>query len=222
MGVNDREVYEEEQSEADFVRDMTVDNGKMHIVSMPDVRPGSLIFGALIEYHWYPPSNPTLNDQLDIRNRRWEDMTFSIVSFSKGRFSDAQSVAAHLGLRIADGVPALVTNNRHDPVVIQLEKEILRGKYFPGGVLPNGKNNTRMFTLESNARKKFETQLSRREIYLREGLLIDKFAEGIMLRPREAAQFIFGVGEFANEQKVRWVLAMTREDLVQLQGRRDY
>jgi hypothetical protein len=213
-----REMYEEVQSEEQFIRDMIIENDKVHIVTAPSVHCGSLAFSALIEYQWYPPADPALNDQFELHTRTWGNVVFTVISFPRERKADAQTVAVHLGMTLTNGVPTIVSNDPHDPILGQWETNIIRGRRFPGGVLPNGDDNRRMFSLVS--RETIKTTLTPQQVLRRETQLIDKFCEGVMLRPRDVGHFIFGTGDFADENYVQYFLNMSFDELMRIHGNR--
>jgi hypothetical protein len=196
------------ETEAEFVAAVTADDDKVHIITTPLSRIGSTTFAGLVEYWWFHPTKPE-NDLFDLHSMRWEGELYSVISFPTEHFSNAVAWAAVLGMRLVDGVPTLIGGPPKPDGTPTI-------KYFPGGILSNGTDNRQMHTLERS--QEIETKFTERQLFAREGRLIDKFSEGVMLRPAEARDFVYGIGQFADPAYERLYLEMTYEELIRLQG----
>lgn len=71
-------------------------------------RPGVMLFSTLLEYTFFPPSDPSRNKLFNISIFKWEEMVWSVISIPKEFEAHAKACVNKAGLRIADGVPTML------------------------------------------------------------------------------------------------------------------
>ena len=71
-------------------------------------RVGVRLFVVKLEYFYFEPGTPR-NDEFIFHVINWQDMNWVVVSIPKEYMELAKKVATEVGLRIADGVPHVIT-----------------------------------------------------------------------------------------------------------------
>lgn len=112
----------------DDVKRMT--SGKFTIVGMVQpLRPFVLLFGMILEHRYYDPRNRALNDQLQYFIVNWKHMRCAVIAIPLEDRPKAEECARESYLRLADGVPTLITEKGPEffpiqgPTVFTLEND---------------------------------------------------------------------------------------------------
>lgn len=100
-----------------------------HFLLVADAaRPGAPNTIVQIEYQLFPPGT-ALNYLLDLYHALWQEMLFHIVVVPKTWRSKVTRVVTRCGMRIADGIPMMISKDGHE--------------FFPTG------NHSTIFTMEN-------------------------------------------------------------------------
>jgi hypothetical protein len=104
-----RETTEEE------LRRFSSDERFIHFVGMAKPRrPGVNLFAIKLE-HWYFPPDTEKNNDFILHIIEWQNMTWMVISIPREYMDLAKKIAAKSGLRIADGIPTIITSKRIQP-----------------------------------------------------------------------------------------------------------
>jgi len=110
------------------LRRFSNDERFIHFVSMSTPRrPGVMLFAVKLE-HWHFPPDTEKNDDFVLHVIEWQNMLWMVVSIPRQYMNLAKKIAAESGLRIADGIPTIIT---------------------PGGTQPFPIDSDNVFTLEN-------------------------------------------------------------------------
>ena len=97
------------------INKLAADPSRIHFMgSIFPRRPGVIGFSVFLEYLFFPPFNPTReedkqtllkagfrsNDEYDLTQIEWGDMVFSVISIPKDMEKKAKELATHCGLEI--------------------------------------------------------------------------------------------------------------------------
>jgi hypothetical protein len=74
-------------------------------------RVGVQIFNVRLEYFYFEPGTPK-NDEYILHIINWQGMIWSVVSIPKECLEIAKKVAQETGLKIADGIPYLISSEQ--------------------------------------------------------------------------------------------------------------
>jgi hypothetical protein len=177
----------------------------MYVVSNVQ-RVGTIAFSAAIEWYWYAP-NTARNRLFDIYCAEWHKMQWFITAFPANRMPAVRYLAKQLGLRIADG-PPLMIGEQGSIVYLQaasrpsrltaLTAQDVPIEFFPGTMLPNGQENDRIFTVESDRGNPIYKNRRRDEeaMFAASGEISAALNRGVHLTPRQIADYIYGSGAF--------------------------
>jgi hypothetical protein len=180
-----------EESMEEFVARVTETDGKVHLVGISD-RPGLLSLLATIEYNWYPPWT-IRNDLFEYRMIKWESILWKVASFPRDRLRSVRVLVETLRLRIADGIPTILGGS---PEPGDQQYHGVKVQSFPGGRLPNGKDNRNMFTIESTSRNPLhntsEHKLNEKLVLERETMVVNAFQARKYPTPLQIYNFIYG------------------------------
>jgi hypothetical protein len=183
----------------EVIQVVTRRDGRVFLIGMTQ-RVGLTAFIAAIEWYWYTPGTPR-NRFFDVYFTEWEDIHYVIAAFPIGRLDAARRLAKQLGLRIGNGVPTMVqvagagvSGSTGYPPGHPLEGLI--PTFFPGGVLPNGRDNTAMFTVENDKGSPvYRNRIRENDGMLRAGHEINEaLNRGVRLTPAQIADYIYGPG----------------------------
>jgi hypothetical protein len=190
----------------DIAKCVTTRAGRVFLISHVS-RIGISAFCAAIEWYWYPP-NTSRNRFFDVYAANWHGMKWIIIALPIGRLPATQRLAKQLGLRIADGSPVIMGDQRSQVIVqatlrpskIDAVLKETPMAFFPGTLLPNGQENEFIYTVENdhgspvykNRRNDAET------ISQASGEINDMLNKGIKLTPAQIADYIYGTGPFPN------------------------
>jgi hypothetical protein len=187
----------------EMARYVTLDNGKIFIASGGN-RVASPAFIAAVEWYWYEPHTPR-NNRFDIVGMEWVGQQWVVMSFPEGRFPAVRRLAKQLGLRIADGSPIdlgkapihVLATSRWTQLGPDLQAVV---EFFPGGLLPDHKDNPRIFNIEYDRGNPIYKNRQRDEDAMMAASIEvnDMLNRGIKLTPAEIADYIYGSGPFPN------------------------
>lgn len=117
MGISKEET--EEDTELFFKNSNFV-----HFVGMiAPPRPGVRLCITKLEHEHYPPGSD-LNNDFFMRLRKWEDILWAIVSIPKNDIEIMQNVAKETGLKIADGLPCIISSGKMKRFPIKNSKNV--------------------------------------------------------------------------------------------------
>ena len=192
-------------SHADLAAHILRGDGRVHIAAHMD-RIGAAALFAAVEWYWYAP-NTSRNRFYDISLCEWRDMRWAVMSFPAGRLHAVQRLAKQIGLRIADG-PPIMLGRAGGVAVIQATSRPSRLSdfrqqgvpidIFPGGVLPDGRDNLSIFTVEyDKGNPAYETKRQNETGMHEAGLEVNEaLNRGVRLTPLQIADYIYGSGDF--------------------------
>lgn len=107
---------------------------KIHLVMLWE-RPGILALSGMIEWIWFAPGTRT-ETQYTVHCLVWQEVRWLVASLPRGKFDSVRSLAKRMGMRVGNGVPTMVFGGKPH--------------YFPGSILPDGKDNMSMFSIEND------------------------------------------------------------------------
>jgi hypothetical protein len=183
-------------------------DGRIYLVSHSG-RIAVPAFAAAIEWYWYPPDS-SRNRLFDVYGTDWFGLGWVITAFPSGRFAAVRRLAKQLGLRIADGAPTVV-GNKHGAILMQFTSRPskMRGamppdfphdalRYFPGAILPNGRENDCLFTVEYDRDSPlYKNKKNDEDAMMQASAEINEaFNRGVRLTPAQIADYIYGSGSF--------------------------
>jgi hypothetical protein len=173
----------------------SVGDDRVNLVTFPQ-RVGVNALCAAMEWYWYKPGTPE-SDLYQVNGARWEGLTWLIITMTRNRLEDARDLAGKIGLRFANGVPAVLVGTGFAKGFVSERLSRLKGQatMFPGGLLADGTDNLSMFAVESNSnspvadrRRALPTQvLEDRDIEIN-----DMFNKGRILTPEQIVEHLYG------------------------------
>ena len=83
-------------------------------------RPGAVTFMTRMEYEYFFPTNPTLNDLYSVNMHKFDGQTYVVIGFPRQYLEQAKKLAKKLSLRLLSGVPTSIDSNKH-PVHFPIE-----------------------------------------------------------------------------------------------------
>ena len=180
-------------------------DGRVHIVANVQ-RIGAAALFAAVEWYWYPPDS-SRNRFFDVSVCDWRHMRWAIMSFPNGRLHAAQRLAKQIGLRIVDGPPVMFGREGGLAVIQATSRPSRLDHYsrqgvpieiFPGGVLPDGRDNLSIFNVEyDRGNPAYENKRKNEEGMHEAGLEVNEIMNrGVRLTPFQIADYIYGTGDF--------------------------
>jgi hypothetical protein len=167
----------------------------VHIVALAS-RPGVRALCGCIEWYWYSPDTDR-NRLFHLALVQWMDMWWILVAVPSGRLPAVKNLARQLGLRIVDGIPTMAEPAKPgDPELPDLPG--MTGQYFPGGVLPNGRRNLSMVSVENASDSPLHSgklSLSRDALAYRERQVLEAFVNLERPTPRKIHDYIYGISD---------------------------
>jgi hypothetical protein len=88
------------------------DPSRIHYICMTmPPRPGCQLFCSILEYKFYPPTTDK-NKLFILQVMKWEEMVYTVISIPIKDKAYAEAVAKTCGMRIANGVPTLLSQDK--------------------------------------------------------------------------------------------------------------
>jgi hypothetical protein len=94
-------------------------------------RAGVLLFTVRLEYLHFPP-NTESNKDFQLLMVKWEDMLWVAIRIPKEKMEIAKTVAEETGIRIADGVPTVISSTRTRQIVPGNAMNVFALENIPG------------------------------------------------------------------------------------------
>lgn len=162
-------------------------------------RVGGAAFIAAIEWYWYAPRTER-SRFFDVWGVEWEGLSWAVVSFPAGRLDAVRRLAKQLGLRLAQGVAAIVEAPPHVKLQasrrysVELDRGGVHLTFFPGGILPNGRDNLAMFNVENDHHSPVYKNRKRDNDAMLQatGEINGILNRGVRLTPAQVADYIYG------------------------------
>lgn len=182
-------------------------DGRLHLIAYHK-RVGVTALTAAIEWYWFKPGTAR-NRFYDVYGAEWHRMRWIIVSFPAGRLPAVRRLAKQIGLRIADGPPVLMGDERSllniqaaspPSRLTEFIQQDIPMEFFPGTLLPDGKENGALFTIENDRGSPVYKNQARDEDAMRQasGEICALLNQGVKLTPLQIADYIYGSGSFPN------------------------
>ena len=97
-----------------LINAINIDPNKYYVVAL-DQRWGSKAYTTAIEYRYFPPSKPDLNEKFEISVIDCKNLPFYVMSVPRAFEKTAKKVARQFGMKVCDGTPTL----HHQSIVKQ-------------------------------------------------------------------------------------------------------
>ena len=94
-------------------------------------RAGVLLFMVRLEYLHFPPGTESNND-FQLLMIKWEDMVWAAIRIPKEKMEIAKTVAEETGIRIADGIPTVISTTRSQQIVPGNAMNVFALENIPG------------------------------------------------------------------------------------------
>jgi len=94
---------------AEIVEYFDNDPNRLKVACSVSVRPGAALFCRKVELELYPPGTEA-NDDVDFVELMFEGLAYAVLIVPMGDKSKIEGIAASLGMRLADGIPHVVSS----------------------------------------------------------------------------------------------------------------
>lgn len=180
-------------------------DGRVHIATNI-LRVGGAALFAAVEWYWYQPGT-SRNRLYDVACCEWRNLHWAVMSFPNGRLHAVERLAKQIGLRIAVGPPimmgtegsrAMIQATSRPSRLDEYRRQGIAIEIFPGGMLPDGRDNLAIFTVEYDKdNPTYENKRQNEEGMHEAGLEINEVLNrGVRLTPYQIADYIYGSGDF--------------------------